>query len=415
MTERDTFEARFHAAVHGYVGRVSSDLDPAQLAHRIAAAEPRGHGREAISGWRPVAVPRTAWVLLLAALLTALVAGVLAVGSQPERKLPAVVPAFACPEGSAPDEAAPGGPATGAAGVLAQRRVWHTASLLPGGCVLVVGGMDYRQSPQVSISSAELWDPACGCFHAAGELIRGRQLHTATALADGRVLVTGGLAVLGPSDSAPEAQASVEIWDPASRTFRSAGAMSEGRSNHTATRLESGDVLVIGGSGAELWDPATGAFSAAGTLIDPRFAHTSTLLSDGRVLVIGGVTPNGVGLHSTALTAELWNPGTLAFEPAGVAFNARTGHTATLLRDGRVLVVGGVGGDGQLVRAAEVWDPGPRTFTVVGLPVNELANHTATMLADGRVLLIGRIDHRGHGGAGLRSEDGQVQPGWIPD
>jgi len=398
MTERDTFEARFHAAVHGYVGRVSSDLDPAQLAHRIAAAEPRGHRRAAIIGWRPVAVPRVAWLLLLGALLTALVAGMLAVGSQPDRKLAAVAPAFTCPEGSSPEEAAPGGPATGAAGVLAQRRVWHTASLLPGGCVLVVGGMDFRQSPQVSISGAELWDPACGCFHAAGELIRGRQRHTATVLADGRVLVTGGVAVLGPSTSSPEAQKSVEIWDPVSRTFGSASVMSEGRSHHTATLLENGDVLIIGGSGAEVWSPATGTFRGAGTLIDPRSGHTSTLLPDGRVLVIGGHTPNGVGLRSNAPTAELWDPRTLAFEPAGVAFNARTGHTATLLRDGRVLVVGGVGGDGQLVRAAEVWDPGPRTFTVVGSSVNELTNHTATMLADGRVLLIETIGG-GHTGA----------------
>ncbi len=391
MTERDAFEAQLHTAVHGYVGRVSSDLDPAQLAHRIAAAKPRRHGPGAIVGWRPVAVPRVAWVLLLTALLTALVAGMLVVGSQPEGKLPAVVPALGCPLGSPPDEPAPGGAAAVPAGALAQGRIWHTASLLPGGCVLVVGGMDPRPPDAFSFPSAELWDPACRCFQPAGELIRGRLSHTATALADGRVLVTGGRVVLGPSNSAPEAQPSVEIWDPASRTFSRAGAMSEGRSHHTATLLDSGDVLIIGESGAEVWNPATGAFSGAGTLIAPRSVHTSTLLPDGRVLVIGGYTPNGVGHRSNAPTAELWNPRTLAFEPAGVAFNARTGHTATVLRDGRVLVVGGVGGDGQPVRAAEVWDPGSRSFAVVGLSASQLGSHTAAMLADGRVLLIGSI------------------------
>ncbi len=71
--------------------------------------------------------------------------------------------------------------------------------------------------------------------------------------------------------------------------------------------------------------------------------------------------------------------------------NARKQHTATVLPDGRVLVVGGLGGDAQVVRAAEVWDPGSRSFAVDGSSVNELNGHTAAMLADGRVLLIGKV------------------------
>jgi hypothetical protein len=394
MTERDTFEARFHAAIHAYVGRVSSDLDAAQLAHRIAVTEPRGHRRAAIIGWRGNDVPRVAWVLLLAALLTAIVAGMLAVGSQLEWKLPA----FECPLGSSLDEPAPGGSAAGPAGALAQGRIRHTASLLPGGCVLVVGGIDPRPLDFSSFTSAELWDPACRCFRLAGNLVQGRHDHTATALADGRVVVTGGRMVLGPSASGGEILATVETWDPASRTFSSAGAMSEARSSHTATLLESGDVLIIGGSGAELWDPATGAFSGAGTLIDPRLAHTATLLPDGRVLVIGGITPDGVGHRSHAPTAELWDPRTLTFGPAGVALNARKQHTATVLRDGRVLVVGGIGGDAMPVWEAEVWDPGSRSFAVVGMSVNELNGHTAAMLADGRVLMVGFIGAEGETG-----------------
>jgi hypothetical protein len=112
MTERDAFEVRLHAAVHGYAGRVSSDLDPVELAHRIAVAEPRRHGLATALGWRGIAVPRRAWVLLLlAALLTALVAGMLVVGTRPMQRLPAVVapvvPAFECPPGSTPDKPGP--------------------------------------------------------------------------------------------------------------------------------------------------------------------------------------------------------------------------------------------------------------------------------------------------------------------
>ena len=109
MTERDAFELRFHAAVRGYVGRVSSDLDPASLAHEIAAAKPRRAGLAATLLRRPgLAVPRLAWALLLAAgLLAATIGGMLIAGSRPQPQLPAVVPpvlpAFECPAGSNPD------------------------------------------------------------------------------------------------------------------------------------------------------------------------------------------------------------------------------------------------------------------------------------------------------------------------
>lgn len=399
MADSDVFERRLRAALVRHVHGGSTDFDALGFARMVAASEPRRHGRRAILGWRHVVVPRVAWVLLLAALLTAMITGLLVIGSQLEWRLPAVAPAFECPLGSSPDEPAPSGAAAVPAGALAQGRTRHTASLLPGGCVLVVGGIDPRPADYFSFPSAELWDPACRCFRPAGSLIQGRHAHTATALVDGRVVVIGGWEFLSQSATGPEALASVEIWDPASRTFSDAGAMTEARSGHTATLLDSGDVLIIGGSGAELWHPATGAFSSAGTLIDPRVAHTSTLLPDGRVLVIGGITPDGVGPRSHAPTAELWNPRTLAFEPAGVAFNARKQHTATVLRDGRVLVLGGIGGDGHRLRAAEVWDPGSRSFAVVGSSLSELNGHTAAMLADGRVLLIGATFAEGDTGA----------------
>ena len=111
MIEHDAFEVRFGAAVHSYVGHVSSDLDPVELTHRIATSEPRRRGFTTALAWPRIAMPRLAWTLvLLAALLTALVAGVLMVGSQPVRRLPAVVPVgevFACPPGSTPDKPGP--------------------------------------------------------------------------------------------------------------------------------------------------------------------------------------------------------------------------------------------------------------------------------------------------------------------
>ena len=116
MTERDAFEIRFHAAVHGYVGRVSSDLDPVELAHRIAGARPRRWSPVAVLGRPAIAIPRAAWVpLLLAGVLAVTLGAMLIVGSQPKLKLPAVVvplaSPFACPAGSNPNAPGPVGQA----------------------------------------------------------------------------------------------------------------------------------------------------------------------------------------------------------------------------------------------------------------------------------------------------------------
>jgi hypothetical protein len=111
MADPDVFERRLRAALVRHTGGGRTDFDALGFARMVAAKEPRRHGLGAILGWRVVAVPRVAWVLLLAALLIAMVAGMLVVGSQPTRKLPAVVPsfplAFACPPGTNPDNPGP--------------------------------------------------------------------------------------------------------------------------------------------------------------------------------------------------------------------------------------------------------------------------------------------------------------------
>jgi hypothetical protein len=112
MTERDVFETRFHAAVHGYIGRVSSDLDPVEPAHRIAVAKPRRSGLAAALRMPVITVPRLAWVLLLlAGLLAVTIGAMLVAGSRTQSNLPAVVPpilpAFECPAGSNPDAPGP--------------------------------------------------------------------------------------------------------------------------------------------------------------------------------------------------------------------------------------------------------------------------------------------------------------------
>ena len=292
----------------------------------------------------------------------------------------------------------PGSGMFGPAGSLAGTRWDHTATLLPDGRVLVIGGMD----PDRTLESAEAWDPATDNFGPAGSLAEARSSHTATLLSDGRVLVVGGYG--GPCQDPGTLScdwdgegvlASAEVWVPGTGTFGPAGSLTVAREHHTATLLADASVLVVGGrdidgnrlASAAVWDPGFDTFSQTGSLAEARSSHTATLLLDGRVLVVGGFG----GGSSVLASAEVWDPATASFSPAGSLAEGRGGHTATLLPDGRVLVVGGYGDDGILA-SAEVWDPRSGTFGPTGSLAGAREWHTATPLADGRVLVVGGTD-----------------------
>jgi WD40 repeat protein len=227
---------------------------------------------------------------------------------------------------------------------------------LRDGRVLVVGGSGAGDS-------AEVWDPATGTFSPAGSHGLGWGRQTATLLPDGRVLAVGGY---------PTA---ASVWDPATSTFSPTGspAMDAMDSINTATLLPDGRVLVAGGGGggpdsAEVWDPDTGTFGPAGSLLAVESYYEATALPDGRVLIVGGCFGECYGgpratedNNSVLASVELWDPVADTFGAAGSLSEARTGHSATLLPDGRVLVVGGWGGLGSTVHAsAEVWAPSDR-------------------------------------------------------
>jgi N-acetylneuraminic acid mutarotase len=125
------------------------------------------------------------------------------------------------------------------------------------------------------------------------------------------------------------------------------------RWSHTATLLPNGEVLVSGGetlgpngrisfASAELYDLATGTWTITGSMSQSRFDHTATLLQSGQVLVAGENTGVFVGLAS----AELYNPSTSTWTTTGSMTTVRRGHTMTLLQNGQVLVAGG-----QMARA----------------------------------------------------------------
>ncbi len=237
----------------------------------------------------------------------------------------------------------------------------HSATALLSGHVLLVGGMA-DGGDNGSLASAELFDPGTRRVETLAPLAEPRSGHTATRLADGRVVVAGGFngAYL----------ASLEIYEPASKRFRAAGSLTEARSGHTATLLPDGRILFVGGVGvgwtflrsAELYDPRTGRSERVSPMAVSREGHTATLLDDGRVLVVGG--HSGRQQHMTVFaSAERFDPSLNRFESVGGLATARHKHDAVKLRDGRVLVIGGADRTDRVSYATtEVYQPGKALF-----------------------------------------------------
>lgn len=248
---------------------------------------------------------------------------------------------------------------------MLQPRAEYTATLLTSGKVLVIGGALGGGAAE-AFNSAELFDPSTGTFSATGSLLSARADHTATLLSSGLVLVAGGWNGhrADAPDDPPWDPLVTELFDPTTGSFRPTGSMSSTRIRHTAVRLADGSVLVMGGipamqnlhsqppypSYAEVYNPPDGAFVPADNIVFPYDSYTATLLTDGRVLIVGGQLSN-----SPISSAYLIDTARGTAEPTGSLVTPRKGHTATLLNDGRVLITGGTDASGSPVATAEMY------------------------------------------------------------
>ncbi len=220
-----------------------------------------------------------------------------------------------------------------------------------------------------------------------------RQNHTATLLQNGQVLVVGGQNTqLGAISVGPLASAELFDLDTKKWTLLPTG-LTTARATHTATLLQNGQVLVVGGFGstgplasAELFDPVTKTWTLLPTgLTTGRTDHTATLLQNGQVLVVGG---NG-GTPGLA-SAEVFDPTTRTWTLLPTSLTTgRSAHTATLLQNGQVLVVGGFGSTGPLA-SAELFDPATKTWSPLPTNLTDARDfHQATLLQNGQVLVVG--------------------------
>jgi hypothetical protein len=272
-------------------------------------------------------------------------------------------------------------------------RVSHTATLLKDGKVLVVGGSSRDQ--QNALATADLYDPASNTWTAAASMASARVFHVAVLLSDGRVLVAGG------SDGysqASNALASAELYDPVRDTWSPAGSMTNAAEVARATLLKSGKVFVSlirsidrtqqDPPTPQLYDPASNTWSATSPMISARYAiHEITLLESGKVLITGG---RAYGRSNPQPTPELYDPATNTWSAAAGAL-ARHGHQATDLKNGKVLVMGGVVDWTTLLSSAELYDPVLKTWSpTASMATARARGFKATRLENGKVFVTGQ-------------------------
>jgi N-acetylneuraminic acid mutarotase len=289
-----------------------------------------------------------------------------------------------------------------AAASMHAARTGQTATLLPNGLVLVAGG-----SGPAPLASAELYDPATDRWSIAASMHEAREGHQAILLPSGLVLVVGG----SGSGDVSALLTSAELYDSASNTWTVTGSMHDARTAFTATLLADGRVLVVGGVGitagsadpvdlssAELYDPRSQSWSAAAVPPAPLNGHTATLLPGGSVLVTGGWSVGSIGSAARAL---LYDPDRNTWTSASPMHAARGGHSAALLDDGSVLVAGGFAGGpssvacatDQVLALAELYDPATGTWTAAGEMRVARYHQVATLMPDGSVLIAGGTPH----------------------
>lgn len=289
-----------------------------------------------------------------------------------------------------------------ATGALRQPRRGHGAAVLGDGRVLVAGGVAGGQL----LDSVEVYDPTSGEWSPAASMTTPRLAHTLTTLRDGRVLALGGTTPQGSAGTGGgqtiSPSASAEIYDPTTDAWEPAGRMSTGRFEHTATRLDNGRVLVVGGLGgeprdgrfhpqasAEIFDPAVGAFTRTGDPAVGRTNHAAARLEDGRVLVAGGL--GGEQADRALRSAEIYTPSRGSWASAASLRQARSGATATPLGDGGVLVSGGeavTGGARRSLETAELWIPRADEWRFAGEMGCPRSEHAAVRVGPRTVLTI---------------------------
>jgi hypothetical protein len=263
-------------------------------------------------------------------------------------------------------------------GSMTTDRGQFTLTVLGNGQVLAAGGL-INGFPEASTSSADLFNPATGTWTNTGYMITDRRFHTATTLPGGNVLVAGGISGLlnGPKIT------NAEIYLSASGVWTNTGSLLTAHAGHAAALLTNGLVLVAGGitnQTCELYNPATQTWTNTGPLNEMRISAAAFTLPNGKVLIEGGASDN---------TAELYDPATKMWTYANSLLMEQDSSVAVLLPNGTVLVAGGTDVNGNYSGFAEIYDPLAGTWSETGSMNTPRNQASAVVLANGIVLVAG--------------------------
>ena len=273
---------------------------------------------------------------------------------------------------------------------MTQPRYQHAATLLLNGRVLIAGGYaellpTFTEPPPPNTVfpqpkrhiSAEIFDPETGTSSPTGDMTVGRYSDNGILLPDGRVLIVPGYGHLP-----------IEMYDPHSGRFDVVAHVPSNAMISTATLLPSGRVFVTAMEHTGVFDPDARAFTSIFAMDHRRRLHTASLMKDGRVLIVGGIRG---GIEDGMVGRNLiYDPSSKAFAEAGNLQFDRLFHKAVLLQDGRVLIIGGIAGEGPFVPTAEMYDPETNAFSPAG--VSAIDPSAALLLPSGKVLLIRSIN-----------------------
>lgn len=288
-------------------------------------------------------------------------------------------------------------------GSMNEARSGHTATLLNNGTVLVAGGT--RPDGQES-ATAEIYNPQTGTWRYTGvgqqtSMTSPRTGHSATKLADGRVLLAGGIYRIQPNSAVGGTTAlpttSAEIFDPVSETFTQTGLMNNVHVSAPTVLLRDGRVMVVGGldtqtyspqAPSEIYDPNSGTWLANVPALPTGSTFPAVaLLPSGDVFVADGENFCCTFLSSAALYA----PATNSVRVLAGLLAPRASGTGTVLPSGKILIVGGVDSSFSLA-STEIYDPEvlPNGQSQVGSSLNTTRrDQTATLLPNGDVVIIG--------------------------
>jgi len=269
-------------------------------------------------------------------------------------------------------------------------RYGHTQTVLNDGTLLAVGGSPNGVKdlpPEIYNASNDNWTETSKMSYAR------RLGHAATLMANGEVLVTGGLAEV---EGNKKIIAKAEIYNPKDGSWRLVSDMTMPREKHEALLLNNGKVLVIGSDNeeqyvrgittAELYDPDNDSWTGLGQLMDEHAERfTAVLLNDGKVLVSGGGTKGRRLTPETTATMELYDPDNATWSLVEPMTTRSWRHTATVLNDGNVLFVGN--------EKLSIYNTSSDSWTPIGGFSDPRGGvHASVLLSDGRTLIIGGHD-----------------------